>query len=136
VCAARRVAESRSITVREGPETIDLRMRSHDGAVSVRVSGRPGGALPGSSCFPSLAAASSFFEPGSLGYSVTGQAGRLDGIRLRTQGWRIEPLQIEEVQSSYFADPTRFPPGSVQFDCALLMRNLLHEWHSAEDLYV
>jgi len=125
-----------AFTVREGPETIDLRMRSHDGAVSVRVSGRPGVALPGSSCFPNLAAASSFFEPGSLGYSVTGQPGRLDGIRLRTQGWRVEPLEIEEVQSSYFADPARFPPGSVQFDCALLMRNLLHEWHSAEDLYV
>lgn len=125
-----------TFTVREGPETIDLRMRSHDGAVSVRVCGRLGGTLPSSSCFPSLAAASSFFEPGSLGYSVTGQAGRLDGIRLRTQGWRVEPLQIEEVQSSYFADPTRFPPGSVQFDCALLMRNLFHEWQSAEDLYV
>ena len=31
---------------------------------------------------------------------------------------------------------TRFPTGSVEFDCALVMRNLGHEWHSAEDLYV
>jgi len=37
---------------------------------------------------------------------------------------------------SYFSDETRSPNGSVEFDCALVMRNLGHVWHSAEDLYV
>jgi len=122
--------------VREGPESIDLRMRSDDGEISVRVLGRLGGTLPGSSCFSSLAEASAFFEPGSVGYSVTSDSGRLDGIELRTHGWSVEPLQVEAVQSSYFSEETRFPRGSVEFDCALVMRNLGHEWHSAEDLYV
>lgn len=34
------------------------------------------------------------------------------------------------------ADPPRFPKGSVEFDCALVMRNVAHKWRSAEDLYV
>jgi hypothetical protein len=48
----------------------------------------------------------------------------------------VEPLQVDEVHSSYFSDETRFPEGSVAFDCALVMRNVGHEWHTAEDLYV
>ena len=122
--------------VQESSDRIDLVMQSDDGAVSVKVRGRPGGGLPGSSCFSSLPEASRFFEPGSLGYSVTRETGRLDGIELRTHGWRVEPLQVDEVQSSYFSDRTRFPEGSVAFDCALVMRNVGHEWHGAEDLYV
>jgi len=122
--------------VREGLDSIDLSMQSDDGEVAVRVRGRLGGGLPSSSCFSSVAAASEFFEPGSVGYSVTSDAGRLDGIELRTHGWSVVPLQVEEVHSSYFSDEARFPKGSVAFDCALVMRNLGHEWHSAEDLYV
>jgi len=122
--------------VTETAEGIDFRMQSDDGRVAVRVRGKPGGPLPRASCFGSLPVASGFFEPGALGYSVTGDPGRLDGLELRTRGWRVEPLQVEEVHSSYFAEPTRFPPGSIAFDCALIMRNLGHEWHSADDLYV
>jgi hypothetical protein len=92
--------------------------------------------LPRTSCFSSLEAVSGFFEPGSLGYSVTRRGGRLDGIALRTAGRGVEPLEVTDVASSYFSDPGRFPPGSVDFDCALAMRNLAHEWHSADDLYV
>lgn len=122
--------------VREGSDTIDLSMQSIDGEVSVRVRGKLGGRLPESSRFSSLAEASAFFEPGSVGYSVTRDAGRLDGLELRTHGWSVEPLQIDDVHSSYFSDRTRFPKGSVEFDCALVMRNLGHEWHSTDDLYV
>jgi hypothetical protein len=122
--------------VREGPGLIDLSMRSNDREVSVVVRGKLGGGFPGSSCFGSLAEASAFFEPGSVGYSVTSDAGRLDGIELRTHAWSVEPLLVEEVHSSYFSDERKFPRGSVVFDCALVMRNLGHEWHSADDLYV
>jgi len=33
------------------------------------------------------------------------------------------------VESSFFEDRALFPPGSVEFDCALLMRGIEHEWH-------
>ena len=125
-----------SFTVSEDPSRINLSMQSDDRKVVVKVRGLLGGDLPASSCFSSLAEASAFFEPGSVGYSVTRDTDRLDGIELRTYGWTVEPLQVEEVYSSYFSDETRFPKGSVVFDCALMMRNLGHEWHSAEDLYI
>ena len=123
-------------TVQESSDNIDLSMQSDDGQVSLKIRGRVGGRLPASSHFSSLAEASAFFEPGSVGYSVTRDAGRLDGLELRTHGWSVAPLEVEEVYSSYFSDESRFPRGSVEFDCALVMRNLGHEWHSAADLYV
>jgi hypothetical protein len=122
--------------VQNSSDRITFEMKSRDGVVSVELRARTAPTLPASSKFLSLSEASSFFEPGSLGYSVTGDKTRLDGVRLRTKTWKVEPLDVEHVRSSYFADRTRFPSGSVSFDCALLMRNIEHEWHSAPDLYV
>ena len=47
----------------------------------------------------------------------------------------MEPLAVEEVSSSFFGDESLFPPDSIEFDCALLMRGIEHEWHGREDLY-
>jgi hypothetical protein len=114
---------------------IKFSMESIDGEVSVRVVGQDADSLPASSCFASLAEASAFFEGGSLGYSVTRNGERLDGLLLRTVDWRIRALAVSEVYSSFFADRARFPDGSVEFDHALIMRDVIHEWHKAEDLY-
>jgi len=114
---------------------IELSMRSLDGTVSVKVVGDNTDTLPVSSCFSSVAEASGFFEGGSLGYSVTRDAGRLDGLLLRTLDWRIRALSVTDVHSSFFADRKRFPKGSIEFDHVLVMRDILHEWHKAEDLY-
>lgn len=114
---------------------VDFSMQSHDGSVAVRVIGDDADALPAASCFSSLVEASAFFEGGSLGYSVTREGGRLDGLLLRTADWRIRALSVTDVHSSFFADRQRFPGGSVAFDHALIMRDILHEWHKAEDLY-
>jgi hypothetical protein len=114
---------------------IDFSMQSFDGAVSVKVVGDDADTLPASSCFGSLGEASAFFEGGSLGYSVTGNRDRLDGLLLRTMEWRIRALGVSAIHSSFFADRERFPAGSIEFDHALIMRDVLHEWHKAEDLY-
>ncbi len=114
---------------------IDFSMQSCDGSVAVRVVGDDADAVPASSCFGTLIEASAFFEGGSLGYSVTREGGRLDGLLLRTLDWRIRALSVTEVQSSYFANAQRFPAGSIEFDHALVMRDLVHEWHKADDLY-
>ncbi len=125
-----------SFTVEESETEISLSMESQDGEIKVGLSGRTSNTLPNSSVFPSLSEASSFFEPGSLGYSVTGDAHRLDGVELETKEWRVEPMTLDRVNSSFFADEKRFPKGSVEFDHALIMRNIAHEWHSASDIYV
>lgn len=119
--------------VADDGERVVLRMRSGDGEVSVDVDATAAPELPGGSIFGSTEEASAYFEPGSLGYSPAAGGRTLDGIVLRTYGWQVAPLRVEHVASSYFADTGRFPPGSVTFDCALIMRNLAHEWVDATE---
>jgi hypothetical protein len=125
-----------AFTINESEGNIDFSMKSNDGAVAVAVAGHVAEALPRSSIFRSLSASSAFFESGSMGYSVTSDPCRLDGIVLDTKEWRVQPLEMANVFSSYFADESIFPPGSAKFDHALIMRNIAHEWHNAADLDV
>lgn len=122
--------------VAEEDDQIHLRMQSADGEVQIEIRGTVGRALPDGSVFASIAEASAFFEGGSLGYSATAAGNRLDGVTLKTERWVVEPLTIDHVYSSYFADASRFPAGSIAFDCALIMRNIAHEWEAADDMYV
>jgi hypothetical protein len=123
-----------SVVDREG--AIGVSMRSLDGEVSVELQGRPCADLPNTSKFAGLQAASEFFERGAIGYSEKAQHYRLDGLRLVTKEWRVEPLTVDHVQSSFFSDRALFPRGSVEFDCALLMRDVEHEWQRLPDLLV
>jgi hypothetical protein len=122
--------------VEEDDRRIRVSMKSDDGTVAVEIRGSISEELPQTSIFRSRSEASEFFETGSLGYSVTNDANRLDGLRLQTKEWRVEPLGIEQVYSSYFADELKFPKGSAEFDHALIMRNIAHEWHTASDFRV
>lgn len=106
-----------------------FRIAINGGGLHVCVDSHVAGELPTSSVFESLAVASAFFERGSLGYSATTTPGRFDGLELRTFDWSVEPLAVDAVASSMFDDERLFPRGSIAFDCALLMRNLRHEWH-------
>jgi hypothetical protein len=121
--------------VSDDGQHIDLTMHSDDAQVSVRVVGNAADTLPASSCFDSLDEASAFFEGGCLGYSVTRDQSRLDGLWLRTLEWSVQALAVTTAHSSYFDDRTRFPVGTVEFDHALVMRDIFHEWHQAEDFY-
>jgi hypothetical protein len=125
-----------SFAVTETQTELSLKMESADAKVKVEIGGVVASEMPGSSIFPSLADASSFFEGGSLGYSVTRDSRRLDGLKLQTSEWRVEPLQVSQIYSSYFSDESKFPKGAIEFDHALIMRDIGHEWHSVDDLYI
>jgi hypothetical protein len=111
-------------------------MNSADGLVQVEVAGSMAAELPATSIFRTVPEASAFFEPGVVGYSATASGHRLDGVVLKTHSWSVAPLSIERVSSSYFADERLFPAGTVSFDCALIMRNIAHEWHAGEPMYL
>lgn len=121
-------------TVRESSTDVEVAVRSRDGSTRMEIAAQLTAVLPSTSIFPSLAAASDFFENGSLGYSATSRPGRFDGLELRTDCWSVQPLSVSRVHSSFFEDPTIFAPGSVAFDCALWMQNIPHEWHGREEL--
>jgi hypothetical protein len=116
------------VTDRDG--VIDLLMQSRHDDVRVAVRGREAGALPSTSCFAGLEEASGFFEGGSVGWSPGYDAAILDGLRLETKRWEVRPLAVEEATSSWFAK--QLPAGSYEFDHALLMRDIPHEWHQEE----
>ena len=120
--------------VEEANDRYSVALRGDDGGANLRVVGRVGEGLPEDSVFDSVAAASAFFERGSLGYSDAAVPGRYDGLELRCQNWHVEPLAIEEVASGYFDDRDRFPEGTTAFDCALLMHDVDHEWHGRPPL--
>lgn len=120
--------------VDESGAQIDIAVQSDDGRTRVSVRGRRADQLPRQSVFRSLAEASAFFAAGSLGFSATPHPSRFQGLELRCFDWRVEACEVECVRSSYFDDPSLFPRGSIEFDSALLMHDVEHEWHGQPDL--
>ena len=121
-------------TVKETETHFEVMLRSDDGVTSLSVVGDVAADLPRTSIFDSLAEASAFFQAGSLGYSATPDPRKFQGLELRCHRWQVEPLSVSSMQSSFFDDRALFPADSIEFDCALLMRGIEHEWHSRSDL--
>ena len=120
--------------VREQDDQYRIELNSDDRRTHLLVEGHVAQELPPNSVFKSLKEASDFFERGSLGYSVTAKPGQFDGLELHSFNWRVQPLAVDKVESSFFEDHESFPPGSVEFDCALLMQGIEHEWHGKGQL--
>lgn len=121
-------------TVQETASHFAVALRSDDGETSMSVEADLAEQFPKGSLFGSLAEASAFFQAGSLGYSVTSTPATFQGMELRCPTWKMESLAVSKVESSFFDDAAAFPPGSIEFDCALLMRAIEHEWHGQKDL--
>lgn len=100
-----------------------------DGGGRLAVDGQATTSWIDESVFESIDEASMFFEQGAVGYSPSNKVGCFDGLELNSFNWRVEPLAMRHVASSFFSDQSRFPTGSVSFDCALLMRQIHHEWY-------
>jgi hypothetical protein len=126
--------EHAAFTVSESDDHFDVALRSDDDCTRVSVSGRVVRSLPSGSVFRSLDEASAFFQRGSVGYSATRRPGQYDVLELRMEEWHVEALAVEHVTSSFFDDGSRFPAGSIDFDCALVMRGMHHTWHALPNL--
>jgi hypothetical protein len=124
---------SAAFAVRDDGKSIDISMRAADG-LRVALRARNGETLPPASVFASLEDASCFFRAGSLGYSATRARRALDAVHLDADDWRVCALDVEFASSTFFEDRSMFPLGSVEFDNALIMRNIEHEWRRAEPL--
>ena len=116
--------------VSESPDEFAVKMQSADGAAFVEVRARVTDFLPVDSIFSSLSEASDFFQSGAIGWSARPDGHEFDGLELRCREWRMAPLEVDSVESSFFADRNLFPCGSVEFDSAFVMREIAHEWHN------
>lgn len=113
--------------VEESNGSYHVAFRSSDGT-TISIDGVESEKLRPGSIFETLETASKFFEGGAIGYSPNGK--NFDGLELEAFSWKVRPLDVQNVQSSFFEDERVFPKGSVQFDNALLMTEIDHEWHS------
>ena len=120
--------------VQKAGNRFEISLNSYDGRTSVSLAADIAKVWARGSIFASLEEASAFFEAGSLGYSPVAAGGRFEGLELRCQKWRLEPLSMERVRSSLFDNEAVFPRGSIEFDCALLMRGIEHEWYQRQDI--
>ncbi len=118
----------------ENDAALTMTLDSRDNDEHVSVIARPAENLPDGSVFATVNAASTFFENAQTGYSATGQPNQLDVVTLNTENWSVTPVAVDHVKSSYFDNPDRFPPGSIEFDHGLLMRNIDHTWRFSPQL--
>ena len=112
----------------------DVAFTSMDGAAHVAVTAELAADLPPGSVFASLEEASTFFESAPLGYSATSRPGCFEGLELRCGTWSVEPLVVDHAESSFFEDGSLFPEGAVEFDSALVMRDIPATWRAREQL--
>ena len=106
-----------------------VELTSRDQQTQVVVAAHMAAAVMTGSLFEDTAAASAFFRSGPVAYTATPQRSTFDGVELRTESWHLRPLQVDDIRSSYFEDPGRFPPGSAALDSAFLMADLTTTWH-------
>jgi hypothetical protein len=67
--------------------------------------------------------------PGRFGLRSENAAHRIAVGELDTDSWRVQPVEVHVVRSTFFDDEDRFPPGSVTLGCALLMRDVPVTWN-------
>jgi len=81
-----------------------------------------------SDLFPSHRAASEFVAASPVAWSAAARTGVLTGVRLRTGHWATSPLEVRELESSFF---NALPADSARFDHALLMQAIPARWSRA-----
>ncbi|PVD50497.1 hypothetical protein DC498_19770 [Terrimonas sp.] len=116
--------------VKEGGDNYHIDFTSSD-STSISIDAKETNHFDPNSIFRTLENVSDFFERGAVGYSPNKD--KYEGLKLQAYTWQVRPLEVTDVHSSFYEDEKIFPKGSVQFDNALLMTRVEHEWKSLQD---
>ena len=120
--------------VSESPNHLAMDVTTGDGKADVHFSARVSADWRQTPSFASFDEVSEFFRKGDCGFSCSLRGDELEGLQLRALKWEMAPMEIESQHCAFYSDPQRFPSGSLEFDCGLLMRGLPHEWHQLTDI--
>jgi len=113
--------------IEESPAHAEFICRSVDKTTEIIFSGDDALQLPAFSCFKSLQ--EDFFRSCDSGSSLVEDTKSLGGIALEAKEWKVRPFRLNRLSCSFFDDKRRFPLGSIEFDHALVMRDVAHAWH-------
>ena len=117
--------------VRESVDHLDISFktvgRHHDASVSVQLTDTLDSRL-----FAGIDEISTFFRRASVGWSPSRTGAALEGVELTSDLWSTTPALVRQARSSYFEDPRRFPPGSIELDSAVVMRDLPVSWRAID----
>ncbi|WP_295828733.1 DUF2071 domain-containing protein [uncultured Microbacterium sp.] len=114
-----------SVDFRTTADDLEVHVEADD--LRVRVAARRGPGIPfRSDLFETLEQSSAFFRKDAVGWSPT-RSGALEGLRLDTDAWKVEPIDVTALSSTFF---DALPDGAAQFDHALLMRDVPTRWSS------
>ena len=113
--------------VHESDNSYEIYLLSSD-QTEIHIAAKESKIFNSESIFGTIENASDFFENGSVGYSPNGNT--FDGMKLQSKKWKVRPMEVQSVRSSFFEDSNIFSKGSVKFDNALLMTEIEHEWIS------
>jgi hypothetical protein len=114
------------VSDREG--RVVIRVRSQDGQGDLELRAHEVDAFHGDSVFASLDEASRFYRQAAVGYSAGRADTHFEGLRLLTANWDARPLAIEVARSAFLGGLAT-STGIVEFDNALILRDMDHEWH-------
>jgi hypothetical protein len=78
-----------------------------------------------STLFPTVDAASAFYEHGSVGWSPKRNGAGAEPLQLTSPDWAVEPAHAISVQSSFF---DALPAGSAVLDSVVAMSDLPFFW--------
>ena len=116
--------------VKEGSGNYHIDFTSSDNT-TISIDARETSQFDPTSIFETLENVSDFFEKGAVGYSPNKD--KYEGLKLLAYKWQVRPLYVLNVHSSFYNNEAVFPKGSIQFDNALLMTRVEHEWKSLKD---
>jgi hypothetical protein len=119
-----------SFNVKEGDGCYHVDFTSSDNT-HTSIDARATNTFAPGSIFETLGNVSDFFEKGSVGYSPNKD--KFEGLQLQTYKWVLKPLEVQDLHSSFYENESVFPKGTIQFDNALLMTRVEHEWKSLKD---
>ena len=115
-------------TVSSAGDIYSVRIENKKKELMMSIAAEVASELPEGSVFGSTQEVSDFFLTGNIGWSDGKKGNQFDAIELTTTEWNMEPLKVAERYSAYFSNTAMFPEGSVEFDSAMIMRNLKHSW--------
>lgn len=120
--------------VTEDENRLAMTVATHDGKADVSFSARVSVEWRQTPTFDSFDEVSEFFRKGDCGFSCSLRGNELEGLQLKTLTWSMAPMEVESQRCAFYSDSDRFPAGSIELDCGLLMRGLPHEWHQLADI--